>query len=275
MQTEDIKYYIIKFLRNTVRILKETKSLPNFWKYVLLAIVLTVFFLLLTFPYNMLIRNQLQTLGEKIGRNAYIGDINFSLIDNIKINEINLILKNSSEISLQNSDIDIGLFSAILQKSIKGNANIQNIKYTKDNTSINTVLNSDFDLNFNSFSEYPNGELKVELQNIIANGITIQGFEIPPVRFSSVTAKLDILKNKVNINDIIFTGPDLRGRISGSMELANFLQQSLLNLNISIDSSSALLENYKILLERWIDDTNKIQLKDNGTISNPKINSKK
>jgi len=218
----------------------------------------------------------LQNIGEKIGRNTYIGNINFTILNGIKINDINIILKNGSEISLQNSDFDIGIFGVLFNKSVKGNAYLQNVKYSKDKTSVSIVLRSDFDIKFASFSQYPSkGDMKLELQNIIANGITIQGFEIPPVRFSSIRAELNLLNNKLNLNDIVFTGPDLKGNISGSIVLAKFLQQSQLNINITVDSSSALLDNYKILLESMIDESNKIQLNIKGTLSNPKIETNK
>ncbi|MBN2038539.1 MAG: type II secretion system protein GspN [Spirochaetes bacterium] len=242
----------------------------------MLAVVCTFIFLLITFPYSTLTRNQLQAIADKIGKSSYIGDISFSLTDSTKIDEFNITLNNGSEINLQFANIDIGLFSALFNKSVKGNTFIQNIKYSQDKTTVNTVLNSDFDLDFESYSQYPSkGNINLVLQNTIANGISIQGFEIPPVRFSSINADLNINKNKVQIDDIIFTGPDLKGRISGSIELAKFFKQSRLNLNIIIDSSSAILENYKILLQSWIDDSKKIQLNINGTVSNPKVNTNK
>lgn len=291
MQTDEIKYYIKNIARNILRILKETRKQPNFWKYIALAIVLTALFLLLTFPYNVLIRNQLQTIGDKIGKNIYIGDINFSLVDSTSINDISINFDDKSEINLQNSNINIGILPALFKKSIKGYLKIQNLKYTKDKISVSSVFSSDLNLKSISFSEFnkTNGEIKFELQNIIANGINIKGFDIPPLRFSLINANLNIMNNKITINDFMFTGPDLKGRISGSIAGPNlkgriatntikpstYFRQAQLNLNITVDSSSAILENYKILLESLIDDSNKIQLNISGTISNPKVNTNK
>ncbi len=166
----------------------------------------------------------------------------------------------------------MGIFSALFSNSFNGDIRISNLKYEKDKTSINMVVKSDFSLKFNSMSEFPsNGKIKLDLQNIIANGITIKEFGIPPVRFTSIIADASILKKKITIETFNASGPDIKGNINGFVMPGPSFQQSQLNLNIVVDSSSPFLENYRILLNKWIDNTNKIQLTIRGSISNPNI----
>ena len=274
MEIKNIKTVIIKSIKTLLKILKEIKTLPNVWLYIILSVILTVIFFIFTFPYGSLIRNQLQNIGENIGRSAEIGEVSFNLLTGTNIDTMTIILKDGSEITFQNMDLDIGIFSALFSNSIKGDLQINNLKYEKDKTSINMVAKSDFSLKFNSMSEFPsNGKIKLDLQNIIANGITIKDFGIPPVRFTSITADASILKKKITIETLNASGPDIKGNINGSILPAPTFQQSQLNLNIVVDSSSPFLENYRILLNKWIDNTNKIQLTIKGSISNPNIDA--
>jgi hypothetical protein len=274
MEIKDIKHIIIKILRSIKSILKEIRTLPNVWLYIVLSVILTIVFFIFTFPYSALIRNQLQIIGESIGRSADIGDISFNLFTGAKIDNMTIVFKDGAEISFQNTELDMSIFSALISNTIKGYIRINNVKYGKDKTSINIVAKSDFNLKFNSMSEFPaNGKIKLDLQNVIANGITIQGFDIPPVRFSSITADATILKKKITIEAFNASGPDIKGSISGFIMITQSFQQSQLNLNIVLDSSSPFLENYKVLLNKWIDSANKIQLTVRGSISNPNIDA--
>lgn len=274
MEIKKIKYIIANLFKKFFVIFKESKSLPHVWSYILLSIILTFVFFIFTFPYNALIRNQLQTMGENIGRSIDIGKIDFSLLGSSDIDTLTLILKDGSEISMQNINFNIGIFSALLMNSVNGEMKINNIKYDKEKTTLNGVLSSDFNLKFVSFSEFPaSGRIKLELQNITANGLTIKGFDIPSVRFTSIAADMNIAKKKISIDNFKAAGPDLKGNITGFVTVANFFPQSQLSLSIIIDSTSSFLANYKILLGKWIDDSNKIQLSVKGSISNPRADA--
>jgi type II secretion system protein N len=276
MNIKDIKYIILKFIKKIIKILKEIKTLPNVWLYVTLAIVLTFVFFIFTFPYGVLIRNELQKFGENIGRSAYVGKIDFGLIGATKIDNMSIVFRDGAELTLQNMVLDINTISAYFTNSINGSLHIENIKFQKEKMSITLVAGAKFNLDFNSFSELPiDGSLKLELQNIIANGINIKEWDILPVRFTSIAADMNISKKKLTIGDCKISGPDIKGNITGSLVLAKFFQQSQLNLNIVIDSASPILSNYKSLLGGWIgiDETGNFKLLIRGSISNPNVDS--
>jgi hypothetical protein len=274
MEIKGLKSVLKKYAKTILKILKDIKALPNVWQYILISVVLIIIFLIFTFPYSTLIRKQLQLMGESIGRSAEIGEVNFNLFTGTSIDNMAIILKDGSEISFQNIDLNIGIFSALFGNSLNGEVKINNIKYSRDKTSVNMVARSDFSLKFISMSEFPaSGQIKLDLQNVIANGIMIKEFDIPPVRFTSINADAGILKRKITIDSFNASGPDIKGSISGSIIAAQSFQQSQLNLNVSVDSSSPFLENYRILLSKWIDSSNKIQLMIRGSIANPNIDA--
>ncbi len=272
MEIKDIKSVLKKSAKTILKFLRDIRSLPNFWHYVLMSVVLTVILFIFTFPYGSLVKIRLQTIGESLGRSAEIGDVGFNFFTGANIDSMTIALKDGAEITFQNIDLDIGIFSALLGDSLTGEIKINNIKFSGEKTSVGMVARSDFDLKFGSMSEFPNsGKIKLELQNVVANGINVKEFNIPPVRFTSIIADISIIKRKITIESFNASGPDIKGSINGSITAAQSFQQSQLNLNITVDSSSPFLENYRILLSKWIDSSNKIQLTIRGSIASPNI----
>jgi hypothetical protein len=269
-EKEDILPLLKKLLLNIRNILRDIKSTQGFWLYVALSFFLTLIFLIFNFPYDTLIRSEFQIIGENIGKSAYMGKMDFSLISNSKISDLSIILKDDSEINLNSIDLDAGILSVIISKSVKGSLQISSIKYKKNNIAVSGIAKSDFDLEFKSFNDYPAGNIKIDLQNVVANGLNFKGFDIPGIRFSLINGAVSFEKNNMNINDLKFTGPDLKGNLSGSITLAKTFKQSQLNLNLSVDSSSTFLDNYKILLGDILDKSDKIQLSIKGTAGSPK-----
>ena len=112
----------------------------------------------------------------------------------------------------------------------------------------------------------------LELNGVSVKGLTIKGFDIPPVRFKTVTADLKISGSRIDIDDVIFMGKDLKGSVKGSITLTKFIKHSKVDLDVEIDSSSALLENYKILLGDKLTSDGKLKTKIKGTLTNPRVN---
>lgn len=272
----DIKFSketLKKIWGDIVSFIKGATSLPNFWAYILLSVILFIFFLFLTFPFDVLVRNMLNEQGGNLGKAVYIGEIDFNLSDSTNISSLTLILDDGSEFNFKNINMDIGLFAAVFSNELKGNLVITNLKYIKDKTSLKSVLNSEFDMEFSSYSEFPSsGEISLQLQNVELNGITIKGFDIPPIRFTIVDADLKLIKKNLSIKQLKLAGPDVSGNIKGEIVITKFAKNSRMNLNIEVDSSSPLLKNYEILLGGALAQNNKLTITVRGTIANPQVN---
>lgn len=262
-----------KIFNDFIVFIKEVRTLPNFWLYIILSIVLFFIFFITTFPYEVLVRNKLNDIGGGFGKSFYVGNIDFNMIGSSTINNMTLALDNGSEFDFENIELNVGLFSALISKTINGSLEIPDFKYNKDNTSLNAILNSDFKLEFNSFSEFPSdGFILLKLQNVQLKGMTIKDFNIPPIRFTLVDADMKIIKRSLSIKSMKLSGPDLNGNIRGDITFAKVASGSRMNLNLEIDSNSAILQNYKILLGDSINSENKLIINLRGTISNPQIN---
>ncbi|MCU0821964.1 MAG: type II secretion system protein GspN [Spirochaetes bacterium] len=273
MELKISKDSIKKILNDVIVFIKDVRTLPNFWMYITLSVVLSILFFIATFPYEMLLRNKLNDIGGNFGRSFSVGTIDFNLIGASTINNLSLSLDNGSEFDFENISLNAGIFSALFGKTIEGSLEIPNFKYNKDKASLNAILNAEFKLDFNSYSEFPSGGfITLKLQNAQLNGMTIKDFNIPPIRFTLVDADIKIIKRSLSIKNLQLSGPDLNGSIKGDLTFAKVASGSRMNLSLEIDSKSALLENYKILLGDSMSGDNKLIINLRGTISNPQIN---
>lgn len=266
------KKSIKELFKGIVSVLRETISLPNFWFYIAMAIFLTTIFIVINFPYEVLIRNQLQEFGSSIGRGLYVKNVDFRLTNPTNIDDIVLILNDESEVNFEDIIIDISYFKALFNKTLKGSIIIRNVKYSKDRTSLNGIVRSNFILDFDSFSDYPSkGSITLQLQNFVINGLNVKGLDIS-VKPTSIKADARISKKRIDIKNITLSGSELSGNIRGFIILSKFTKYSQINLDMEIDSSSPLLEGYKIFLGGMLDKEDKIKMSVSGTLANPDIN---
>ncbi|MDY6934356.1 MAG: type II secretion system protein GspN [Spirochaetota bacterium] len=275
MDLRDLEKRIIEIVKRIGLALKEALSLPYAKHYIIISILMTLFFIILTFPFDILIRNKLQEIEGSVGKGLYVGNVNFSIIDNTNIDNMTIILNDGTEINLKDIGLDLSLnpYTTLINKILKGNIVIRNIGYDAKKISLTGALKSDFHMKFNNFSDYPSrGKLIVKIEGLSVKGFTIKGFDIPPVKFTSVIAEMNIMNKRINIKDLVFSGQDLRGNIKGAITFSKFIKYSKIDLDIQIDSNSTLLDNYKILLGEMLNSENKLIISIKGTISNPKIN---
>jgi len=274
MEINNLKLYVKEFIKKIPSVLKETLSLPYAKLYVLLSVIMVSFFILITFPYEIIIRNQLQKLESSLGKELSVGNIELSLFNNSNIDSLKLILDNGTEIGCKDIDIDVSLnpYTTIIRDTLKGNIIIKNLKYSQKKSTFNCTLKSNFNLKFNTLTGFPSkGHLVLQLQNVHCDGLTIKEFDIPPVRFTSIKTNAKISGKKINIQNITLSGSDIKGSIKGSITLSKFIKNSRLNLDIKINSSSLLLENYKLLLNDMIGPDNNLKIAIKGTVAKPKI----
>lgn len=274
MDIKDLQNIIKNIRKKSAKTLKEAVSLPYAKLYIFLSIILIFFFMMLTFPYEALIRNKLQTLESTVCRNLYIGNIDFSLINNTSIDNISFILKNGAKLNFDDIDLDISLnpFTTLMNKNLKGNMAIKKLGYAQKKISLGGNLKSDFDLKFKSLSDFPaKGYLKLDLKGVSIGGLTIKGFDIPPVSFSSVKIDAKITGKRIGIQDVSFSGKDLNGNLKGFITPARRFQNSKIDLKIMIDPASPLLDNYKVLLGNIMNSGDNIRITLRGTITNPRV----
>lgn len=271
-----IKEDIINFFKGFKTFIKETFNLPKAKLYIILAIFLVLVFLVLTFPYAVLIRNYLQNLEKQFGTNITVGSMHIGIIGDSYIDDMVVFLKDGTELDLKDITLDLSLnpITVFARETVKGNFDIKNIKYVKQDTSFSGLIICDLLLKRNSkkgiISE---GFINLKIQNVNVQGLTIQDFNIPPVQITAITLDTKINNNEMKIERGIFSGSDLRGNITGKINLSKSLMASRLDLKIEIDKNSKLLVNYKEILGMLGSDKDKIAIEISGSLFNlrPKL----
>ncbi len=270
MDLKDIVYTLQDMAKRVVFLLGEIPKLPKAKLYILLACILTILFMILTFPYEIVIRNQLQKLEPQMGSNISVGTIDFSFLDDIVIESLAIAARDGAELNLRNISLDMSLnpFTYFFNNTYRGTLAVKEVNYVRKNISISGTVNSSFDIETDTVS----GTLNLTLQNVIMNGLAIKGFDIPPLRFTSITADTRIVNREFTLTRTVLSGMDLRGEIGGRITLSKPLRNSRLNLTFEIDKNSRILNDYKILIGNLVGDDENLRINITGLLSKPEVN---
>lgn len=274
MNLKQIVQAMLNFLSTAKTFLKETWALPYAKLYLVLSVAMVPFFVFFTFPYEILIRNQLQKLESTMGRNIQIGLIDFSVIGDSYIDYLNISFSNGAELNLKDITFNISVnpYRLLISKKIRGEVQIGSFKYAKSDLSITNNLKTSFNIQFDGKTGIPtNGELGLELTNASLKGITIKGFDIPALKFSSIKGEGTLRSRRLRIDSFTFAGGDVNGEIKGSIQIEPMANASKLNLFIYLNSDSRILQEYKMLLDRLVDAGGKVKIEITGNFINPNV----
>lgn len=274
MNPKQLLQVILNFLSSAKTFIRETWALPYAKLYLILSLVMVPFFVFLTFPYEILIRNQLQKLESTMGRNIQIGMIDFSVIGDSYIDYLNISFSNGAELNLKDITFNISLnpYRLLVSKKIKGEVQIGSFKYTKSDLSITNNLKTSFNIQFDGKTGIPtNGEVGLELTSASLKGITIKGFDIPALKFSSIKGDATLKSRRLRIDSFTFSGGDVNGEIKGSVQIEPMANASKLNLFIYLNSDSRILQEYKMLLDSLVDTGGKVKIEITGNFINPSV----
>ncbi|OHD64120.1 MAG: hypothetical protein A2176_00560 [Spirochaetes bacterium RBG_13_51_14] len=259
---------------------KEALKLPYAKSYLAVAVLFTGLFIVVTFPYDMLLRNKLKNLEKTLVKTIYVTEIDFNLFDIIAMNNIYMVLRSGSEITIRNADIDISLLRLLFLKDIKGTAQLVGLKYNSDGTQLTFNLNGNIFLDYKSLSGIPQGgDFNVIIENVafkpgVINLPDSMGglpLTLPLIKISSIKIDADISGQKINIKNIRIFGKDLNGTITGSVTMSKSIINSRLDLKLTIDPNSSALENYRDLLSRFMNDSNQLVIPVRGSLMMPRV----
>ncbi len=278
---EHITALIKNFPLKVKQFLKTIYDLPHSGKYILLSIFLLIFFLIITFPYDFLIKKKIYALEGKSFRSIDINNFDFSIFGETYIDNLAIILNNSNEISCKNSILNIALnpVTLFMNNELKSDFQFDSLKYVSKDFEILFNLNGNVDIIFDKQNGQPkNGPIKIIMSDSVIklNNISIPGPMGPlPLKIESVnieSGNIDamITNSTLKINTFKLTGSDISCDITGLIELSNISNNSRLDLIISIDSESAVLDQYKDILTSFIKN-NILSLRVKGTFAKPEL----
>jgi hypothetical protein len=259
---------------------KEAVKLPYAKSYIAFALFMVAVFLVLTFPYDMLIRNGLKKLEKGTLKTISISEINFSLIDIIEMKNIYAILNSGSEINVRTADIDLSLIRLLIAKDIKGTVQLANFKYDSGTTQFGMNLNGNIFLDYKTFDNAPqagscniiidNATLKLSQFNLpdTMGGLPLS---LPLIRISSIKIDVEINNGKLDIKNFRIFGKDLNGSITGTIALQKNILNSGLDLRLLLNADSPVFENYRDFLGKFINDRNQLAVQLRGSLMMPRI----
>lgn len=272
MDIQQIKNQLFSIKNKSIKTIKEILKYPFAKRYILLALVSTLFFIIITFPFDVLIINNLNKLEGRTIKKIDVGNLDFSLFGSSYIDNLNITLKKNKEVNLQNINLDPEIFS-ILNKNLVTGLEIENITYkTKDELyKGKIIIDSDLSLNNNDIPE--NGTFNIDIFNLVVKGLKIKGFNIQTIRANNLKVETEIIDKIMSIKKFVLKSKDLSAKVLGKIIFnEKSIGKSNLNLKVEIDSNSAILENYKMLLGSVTNQSNnKINISIKGTIDRPKF----
>lgn len=259
MQFQDFPVKIKKYLSLFLQGIKNTTNLPHFWKYFFTAVISTVIFVIITFPYDIIIMKELNKFEGKAFRTISVKDLEFSLFNDIVIDDAYIVLNNSDEIEFKNSIIALSKnpWKLFRKKNVTTDFQIKGLKYISSKFESTVNLNGNADIVLSNSGPIPSeGNLKLLVSSGIVklNEISFQGplgpmsLKIGSIQVSAVNCELEFISGSININRLEITGDDLSGSVSGSVKPGNFLPATSLNLTVNINPDSLVLSEYKDMI---------------------------
>jgi hypothetical protein len=286
MDISDIKSRITVFFKRGIGKFKETLALPYAKTYILLSLFLTALITVVIFPYDILLRNELQKLEKKYINSIYIGAIDTSLIDVTVIESLHTVLKNRDELTMGYITLNpsINPYTLFYKNNLKTDLQISKLSYKTSETDITLNLNGNIDIVMDSnFSMIKEGSIELMIQNALVKVPEIKiptpmgefPLTLPPVKITSINFESSISNRELKIDKFNVSGQDLRGSVSGSIKLANIISNSSLDVTIRIDPKSNVLAEFREFLTGFIDKKGMLSIPLKGTIAHPRTDMKK
>lgn len=263
--------------------IREIARLPYAKTYLLAAPVLVILFCIMTFPYEILIRNELRNIEEYSSVSVFAGEIDFHLIGDTTFDRIQVVLRDGGELHINEIIANantIGMMMNYLLKrdiQINGSIAVNGLKAAMSdfNASGSASSNVDVSISRNSMS-LKKGTISLILQNAslrigdftLPEAMGGMDIKIPPMQFPTASAEIVIDENSIQIKNSLFSGSDLRGKVIGVINRNKVFMNSSLNLTASVDGSSKLIDKYRPLLTKYINN-DKIEILVKGTMAHP------
>lgn len=276
---ETIKSVLKSLTSKIKQYFKTIYDLPHSGKYLLLSFLFFIIFLLLTFPYDYLIKKKIYEYEGKIYKSIDISGFDFSIFGETYFDNVNLILNNSNEISCKNAILNVTLnpITLFYNDKLKSDFQFDSLKYVTKDFEVILNLNGNLDLVVDKQSGFPqNGFIKIIVSDstIKIDSLSVPGpmgplnLKLDPINIQSGNIDTSIMNGIIRLNTFKLTGNDISCDISGTIELGKISNLSKLDLTVNLDSESSILDQYRDLLNSYIKD-NTLTLIIKGTLGRP------
>lgn len=263
------------------QVLKTIYDLPHSGKYLIASFFLFIFFLIATFPYDFLIKKKIYELEGKSFRSIDISGFDFSIFGETYFDNLIIVLNNGNEVTCKNSILNIALnpVTLLIKNKLKSDFQFDSLRYSTSDFECILNVNGNMDLIIDSQSSLPkDGPVRIIISDSI---IKLNDISIPSA-MGPLNLKMDsisiqsgnidsVISNKtLKFNTFKLSGNDISCDITGFIELSDLTANSKLDLTVSIDSESAVLDQYKDILASYIKNSI-LSLRIRGTLAKPEL----
>lgn len=261
--------------------IKIVRALPHSGKYAALSLVLIIIFTFITFPYDFLIKKKLYDSEGKAFRSVSMKEFDFSIIGESSAENVEIVLNSGESLFVKSMLLNpsVNPYRLFVSKRYLADFQFDGFKYSSADTDVMLNLNGNIDLVFDKIKKIPgSGEVKLILEEgkVKLKEISIPGpmgpfpLKLETVNIQNGIAEIDIVNGIARIRNFKLSGTDLNCTITGTMELAENINNSRLDLNINIDPESAALEQYRDMILAMTNNA-PLVLSVRGTLGRPEI----
>ncbi len=285
MDIHNIKAIFIERLKSIFSLssiwsrVKIAVRLPYAKTYIALAFFMILVFIVITFPYDMLLRNRLALLEKTVLKTIHVNEISAGLFNTIYLGNLYAILRTGGEISIRSTEIDISLLRIIFSNDIKATLQMTGFRYITETSQFSFNGNGNINLDYTSFSDPPRGgnisliidNAVLKLSDMKLDSLGGLPLSLPRMNINSMKLEAEISDKKIMIRNLRLFGKDLNGTVTGSISLGKNFLNSRMDIKIMLNPDSEALADYREFLSQFINDRNQIVIPLKGPLLNPRL----
>ncbi len=255
-------------------------GLPHSGKYFILSLILIIFFTIVTFPYDYMVRKSLRDMEGRFYKSIDIEFMDVSLFGESYAENIDIILKNNDQLICRKALFDVSFSPFRLYRdNLKMDVQLNSLKFTGKKYSLLLSLNGNIDITVDKKTGLP----QVGMMKFISNNIFVQlsdlkipgplgplPVDIKKIEISSINMDSNISMGVLTIGRLQISGEDINGTISGTIEPKSIFPNSKLEMMVRINPDSKILTQYRDLISPMVKDGMLIFYL-NGTVGRPNI----
>ncbi|MFW6366445.1 MAG: type II secretion system protein GspN, partial [Spirochaetota bacterium] len=189
-------------------------------RYLLLLAVSTVLFVVVLFPYDRLIHSIVHSTRIPGVRSLDFTGLDISPSGTAKAETLVIIDARNSIFQLSKPLLIFSPINLLLKNTLAARMQASELTYSDNARNIRGSLTVNTDIRMNRKSWMPeSGILSATVKEALVSGIQIQGFAVPDIRFNTIQAELEYDENRLVITRLQFGGTDLKGQITGSIDI--------------------------------------------------------
>lgn len=249
-------------LKDGYAFLKAVYKIPGSKKYFTLAIILIVIFLFITFPYEELVKKQLQEGAGKAYASARITGLDVGVIGSTDIGSLEIYFTDLTELVIENAELGLSVnpYRLFVSRRIKTDLDISRIKYSGKENEFQGKVTGDIDVTLSAKANLP--ETGTLLINLTQGMLQIGTINIPtsmgnlPLKTDIINIKLlnfdaDILNRTVKIRKFTVESEQIKCSFTGSINLDPFMKNSKLDIKMTLDPESKILDQQRDIVNAF------------------------